>query len=1244
MPDFPMAQRQLLFLLCAGVLFAASSASPPPRQLFFQYNNIVWWGTEFGLNRFQTTNELWGNIRSESVNDLCLDDPELWVATDHGALYADLRYLDWKSYTAKHGLPSDTVVRLVADPDYVYAAGPHGLARFNKVVMQWEPMGAFADKRIYDLYSNQAQLWVATDQGVFYFDKKFEKWENYTTSTGLISNTAFRLFYFSDHIWVETDKGFSRYSISMKAWNSYPLNNGIVGSAVSYMLVDASYIWVVSPEGVARFNGSSQTWENFSRNTMIDKKTVYSLSTSGTTEWFTTSDGVYTFDESQRRWKTYTAVDGLSDDAQDEVYTSGQTTLCRKGASFSYLKTDQDLWYATQIKVTGIGGQKPKWKAHMDETGLGVTAPAGQSVSLQGTAEYKVENKATFPSPLTTSIPNYILNKNLDSVVYTYDTLANGAITRTVEDTVATYKDFLYGWPKAQLNLNGDLNNGRTLRATYDNTDPLGDLRYSAEYRGFGEDNLRRLGWRTDQKTDYFFSSLISPTYLNGAGVRTEFGDRVGDKKLRRVNTGVWAGFGKTKFFRKLIPFREDNFYELDIQNIVTESVQILVDGQVVDPSDYSIERTMGLLSFKNEGLANPDSRIEVSCQYQPVIGEYTNQMASVENVVEVNDKLALGVNGAYRGFKEPDRTGLDSSYNRDFAGSANTKIEMKSADNKMYLRAVPEVSGSYNDSIVAIKQGSAAKLDLYSVMHNLKLTVNGIFQTPDYVTLADQNSVYGRINYQGQGELVWDLWKQYMPITAGAGVINALSGSEVREYAQYLISLPELPSLRLFGMHQDMKNYTQLPRDSLPGDRDSLTSDRWNGVVETEWGHSFKRMDRIWFDLSYSVNFLTDSVDTNVSGGSTPGTYDLVPQFDQKLNHNIFAWIRFSPLKKLQLETKSVFRIYQGRSSLDSVMAFRGDLIRPEFKIFSQELVPGVTLYGDDQLQTAQYVVSSSEWLNSTSNMVNASLLLVPGVYLKFLNPFQLNLGYGLSTADSSSLISTANGDSTYTFSNASTQTYTIKPIFDFTQDLHYDSRVEKTNSTNLTYATDDGLKWYNEARLAFRDRKTRFDIDLNMFFDDMSMPNYGNQGLDTFAVKSTFEELIVKWTERWSPNLRTESTVDVSRQNLDSTFNDAANNIFRDTVTGYLNSLTPGILFDWRIPGKIIREWRTQYYIGAMLSGGRGYDFNTYTQTWQNKFDIQVKAGANFFLRLLMEVDYVFNTKVLIYNLAQLKATALF
>jgi hypothetical protein len=193
------------------------------------------------------------------------------------------------------------------------------------------------------------------------------------------------------------------------------------------------------------------------------------------------------------------------------------------------------------------------------------------------------------------------------------------------------------------------------------------------------------------------------------------------------------------------------------------------------------------------------------------------------------------------------------------------------------------------------------------------------------------------------------------------------------------------------------------------------------------------------------------------------------------------------------------------------------------------------------------------------------------------------------------------------------------------------------------MSLSTDDGLKWYNEARLAFRERKTRFDIDFNMFFDHLEMPDY-TQKLDTFALKNYQDEFRIKWTERWVPNLRTESTVDLLWQNLDSTFNNLATLVTRDTMTGYLNSITPGILFDWRIQGKVIREWRTQYYIGAILSNGRDFSIGTYNKAWQNKLDIQVKAGANFFLRLLLEVDYLFDQKVLNYNMAALKATALF
>jgi hypothetical protein len=1318
-----MLSKKLLVVLFAGVLATAFSASPPPRQLFFQYENMVWWGTEFGLNRFQSENELWANIRPESTNDLCLDEKTLWVGTDQGIFYADLRYLDWKRYTSRQGLPSDTVVRAVADLDYVYVAGPHGLARFNKLVEQWEPMGDFSGKRIYDMYSNQTQLWVATDAGVFYFDKKFEKWESYTSSKGLLSNVVYRLFYFSDCIWALTDQGFSRYSNSMKTWNSYPFND-IIGSAVNYLLVDATYIWVVSPEGVSRFNATNQAWERFSRNMPIEKAIVTSISTSGTTSWFTTSDGVYSYIEDQRRWKTYTAVDGLSDDVQDLIFTTGQTTLCKKGTSFSFLRPAEDLWYANEIKLTAASGAfKPKWKAHLDETGLGVAAPGGQSINLLGRAYAKIKNKAEFPDPIGTSIGNYITNNNLDSI----DTIT----TSTGHDSIAVrprYKDFLYGWAKAQLNLNADLNNGRTFRATFDNTDPLGDRRYGAEYRGFGDDNLRRLGWRTDQKTDYFYSTLIDPTYLEGAGMRAEFGDRVGDKKLRRVNTGVWAGWRKTEYMRKLLAFREDNFYELGsgVQNIITESVEIKIDGKVIDPADYSLERTMGLLTFKNEGIANPDSRIEVSCEYQPRIGEFPSfrsrtddtlaknlgdsisfaekaalGMASAENVVVVNDKVQIGVNGVYRGLKEPDARGWDSANgwtqtaNQLYAGSVNSKIEMKSDDNKLYLRVVPEVSSSYNDSILNTKQGTGAKLDLYSVMHNFKLKASGAYATPDYITLADQNSVYGRTNHQAEAELVYDMWQQYMPLTIGGGYNDANAGGENREYLQYLISPPNIPSLRLFGMHQGMKN---LRRDAA---QDSVKTERWNGVVETEWdlpewGRTIL-LDRFWINASYSVNALSDSLFYD----TLSDTALAVPAFDQRLDHNIFGWLRWSPHKKLQLEGKGIVRLFYDRPLQSDPFIYKGNRIRPEIKLFSQELIPGFTLYGKYLFDVVNDTVSTGlhEKRETHNHRLNSSVLVVPGVYTEFLNPFQLNLGYNLSKRDSvftcdkdtlPYLKVTPSGivlDSIVRHPTKPTDlfdhSFSIKPMLDFSEDLHFASRLELSYSyqnvilpedslaTSSMYSlpTLSGLKIYSEARTAFRERKTRFDLDFNYLTEDHFAPDTahrqrtGNMASalyweipDSIMLKSTSYEVRGKWTERWDPNFRTELNLGFTTTNLD-TIKDTATYVTSTTApqydtisSGFTNTFSPGILFDWRIQGKVIREFRVQYYIGAELINGNILDLNTNSYAWLlkksevNKLDVMLKIWSNFYVRLLCNVSYLIDDKTLKYDLAELKATALF
>ncbi len=92
------------------------------------------------------------------------------------------------------------------------------------------------------------------------------------------------------------------------------------------------------------------------------------------------------------------------------------------------------------------------------------------------------------------------------------------------------------------------------------------------------------------------------------------------------------------------------------------------------------------------------------------------------------------------------------------------------------------------------------------------------------------------------------------------------------------------------------------------------------------------------------------------------------------------------------------------------------------------------------------------------------------------------------------------------------------------------------------------------------------------------------------------------------------------------------------------YKNSISPGILFDGRIQKNFIREFRIQYFIGLTLYDGEFLKMDTYKKSWDNKLDLSIKAGRNFFIRALLNVNYLFDEEVLLYDLAEVKATCLF
>ncbi len=1215
----------LALLLVLFLLVSSFAYSIPPRQLYLQSETGIWLGTPEGLKKYQAENELWTTVLGASVTDQCFDDDVLWVGTPKGLFYADLRYLDWKRYGAEDGLPGDSIVRIAADLDFIYVVSSEGLARFDKLVQQWESLGDFSGSKIYDLYSDQEFLWVATDAGIHYFEKQYEKWKRYDSNNGLPSDQIYRLFYFNDYLWALTDKGLSRYNAKMKTWNSFNVNSDIPGSAINNLYTDAEYIWLITPERVIRYSGKKQTWEDFSKNTPIEKLSVVSLSTSGKNSWFATSDGVYFFEEKERRWMTYTAIEGLSDDVQNDIYCIGQTVIAKKDNTYSVYFPAEDLWHAKEVAAgEGLGSGDKKWDFYNDEKGLGVSTPSGRSASLLGRAYFKLKNKAEFPDPMWQSIGDYITNTNLDSIVYDSNNVAI--------DTISRFKDYLNWWPKAQLNLNVDLKNGRTLRGSYANIDPLGSVPYGLEYRGYGDDVVKKMGWLYDQKTDYFNSTLIDQTYIEGAGLRAEMGSRVGEKKRRRVNTGAWAGWRKTEYIRKLIPFDESNFYSLNVKNIITESVEIKVDGKVIDPREYSLERTKGLLSFKNEGLVTPDSQIEISLEYEPKIGGHTNEMAAVENVVVFSDGLSVGANGAFRQFDEPDQVGTGIDKNRLAVGSVNGKIDLKSENGEITFKSTPELSTSYNDSIVAGKKGTAAKVDVNTSIYDLRMKGQLQLFSKDYETLADLHSIYGRMKNQSEFEATYDI-KEYMPVTAGFSHVNAAFGKESKQYFEYLFSPSGKPSLKLQGLHQKVVSEKQ----SHPKlHRDSITSNRYNGRVEMEWNLSKKALDmlhieRLWMNASYSADgrsdFLFDSLDQERTQV-------------KRVNQNFFGRLQILPFKSLSLETRQIYRTFRQEDTLSLDMRRRGFRYLPEIWLFSQELIPGVTMIGNLAMERAKDSPDTSSTEEKSKSRLNSNLLLIPGVWWSVLNPFQLNLVYSFSAEDSTySFLDTSNTQNLATIKNGFGHTFIINPMLDFTQNARVSSRIELSRQKNFDVLQQKGVEIFNESELYFRDRKTKLLLKYDIASTEDYMLNLDSIPVfDTMQVNLGKHDVKIKWTERWKPLFRTE---------LHANMNWLKTDTLTDSIqqeNDYKHTLAPGVLVDWRVQKEILKEFRLQYFTGLSWYDGQFFNFPTYKTSWDNKLDMSVKVGRSFIFRLLVNLNYLIDEKLLKYDLTELKATALF
>ena len=177
------------------------------RVIFEDKDGILWLGTQEGLNKFNPETEVFkrylnnpeddNSLSNNFIYSVIFQDSEgfLWLGTYGGGLN-------------KFDIESETFTRYM-----------HDEKNQNSIINDF----VFAIQE-----DTKGNLWIATNDGLEYFDKKTGTFRHYTTANGLPNNVIYSvLMDGSGDLWMSTNYGISNYKQATETFKNYIKADGL---------------------------------------------------------------------------------------------------------------------------------------------------------------------------------------------------------------------------------------------------------------------------------------------------------------------------------------------------------------------------------------------------------------------------------------------------------------------------------------------------------------------------------------------------------------------------------------------------------------------------------------------------------------------------------------------------------------------------------------------------------------------------------------------------------------------------------------------------------------------------------------------------------------------------------------------------------------------------------------------------------------------------------------------------------
>jgi ligand-binding sensor domain-containing protein len=308
-------------LICLPFLVTDAGADRLKRPLSFEH-----FTTKDGLS-------------SEMVNAVATQGDQVWFGTEGGgATLFDRAKKSWKAYTTK-GEPPDKVDRgksiewqnmlsynhvSVVLPDeervwfgtYFYGFGGGGISYYHpKKNPPWKKFNTNNGnaKKIVSIAVDGDTVWVGSEKGLSFVDKKTDGWKGfYSPTDGLSGNFVNALLIQGETLWIGTNAGITRFVKEKKIWRKYGTQEGLPETEIKALASVGQKILAGSADGVLfEYERMSDRWKRVDPTDPLKSGSIYAMLVAKKHVWICRDNGVSIHDIATGEWEAITPMDGL---------------------------------------------------------------------------------------------------------------------------------------------------------------------------------------------------------------------------------------------------------------------------------------------------------------------------------------------------------------------------------------------------------------------------------------------------------------------------------------------------------------------------------------------------------------------------------------------------------------------------------------------------------------------------------------------------------------------------------------------------------------------------------------------------------------------------------------------------------------------------------------------------------------------------------------------------------------------